>query len=267
MCHSKISTLHVSVYTWFLMTTNTDNELSVEAILETLGAAQAGEEPVEGLRDRKKRRLRQRISNVATALFMVEGFDAVSVARIAAACEVSEQTVFNYFPTKESMFFDRTDSSADALAEAVRHPEDGPLGEALLKALFGGVEMLRWEGIEEAQALRLFRRFCEVAISSAALRAAPYAELEGFTATVGASLAERIGADPGDPEVELTAIVVAGLARESTQATFRHVRHASSFAALERSVRADVARALRIATPTLDAFDNLGIRPRQLDRR
>ena len=250
------------------MTTNEDDDLSVEAILATLEAAHAGEEPVvEGLRDRKKRRLRQRISNVATALFMVEGFDAVSVARIAAACEVSEQTVFNYFPTKESMFFDRTDSSAEALAEAVRDPGEGPLGEVLLNALFGGFGVDRWGGMDEAVALRLFRRFCEVAVSSPALRAAPYAELEGFTATVGASLAERIGADPGDPEVELTAIVIAGLARESTQATFRHVQHAPSFAVLEQSVRSDVIRALRIATPTLDAFDKLGTRPRRPDRR
>ncbi len=250
------------------MTTNTDNELSVEAILETLEAAHAGEESVvEGLRDRKKRRLRQRISNVATALFLAEGFDAVSVSRIAAACEVSEQTVFNYFPTKELMFFDRTDSSVDALAAAVRRPGDGPLGEVLLNTLLGDVATVRWEGMEEARALRLFRRFCEVAASSPALRAAPYAGLEGFTATVGAALAERIGADPGDPEVELTAIVVAGLARASTQATIRHVRHARSFASLQRSVRADVIRALRIATPTLDAFDNLGTRPGRLDRR
>ena len=247
------------------MMTN-DDDLSHVEILEILEAVHrdGGLELTAGLRDRKKRRVRQQISDVATALFLAEGFDNVSVARIAAACEVSEQTVFNYFPSKESMFFDRTDSSADALAEAVRHPGGGPLGEVLLNALFGGFGMDRWDGMGEAIALRLFRRFCEVAVSSPALRAAPYAELEGFTATVGVSLAERIGADPGDPEVELTAIVVAGLARESTQATFRHVQHAPSFAELDRSVRADVIRALRIATPTLDAFDNLG--PRPIDR-
>src|SRR5665213_4395129 len=107
-----------------LVKVTTNRGLDAAAILEILEAAHADEQvvPTEGLRDRKKRRLRQRISNVATASFLTEGFDNVSVARIAAACEVSEQTVFNYFPTKESMFFDRTDSSADALAEAVRHP-------------------------------------------------------------------------------------------------------------------------------------------------
>ena len=248
------------------MTTNTDNELSVEAILETLEAAHAGEEPVvEGLRDRKKRRLRQRISNVATALFLVEGFDAVSVARIAVACEVSEQTVFNYFPTKESMFFDRDESYAEALAEAVRHRGAEPLGEVVVNALIGGVPQDRWQDLDEAHALRLFGRFCEVADSSPALRAAPFVELERFTATIGASLAERIGAEPDDPEVTLAAIVIAGLARVWARATFTHVQRVSSMAALEGAVRNDLIRALRIAAPTLSAFDNLEAQARRTE--
>jgi len=240
------------------MTTTADNELSVEAILGTLEAAHASEESVvEGLRERKKRRLRQRISNVATALFLAEGFDTVSVARIAAACEVSEQTVFNYFPTKESMFFDRDESYAEALAEAVRHRGAEPLGEVVVNTLIGGVPLDRWQDLDEAHALRLFRRFCEVADSSPALRAAPYVELERFTATVGTALAARVGMDSDDPAVTLTAIVIAGLARVWTRATFTHVQRVSSMAALEGAVRADVIRALRIATPTLSAFDNL----------
>jgi AcrR family transcriptional regulator len=244
------------------MTPNEDTDLSVEAILETLEAAHAGEEPVvEGLRDRKKRRLRQRISNVATALFLAEGFDAVSVARIAAACEVSEQTVFNYFPTKESMFFDRSESNVEALAQAVRHRGRESLGEVVVNTLFGGIPLDRWDGMDEAHSLRLFRRFCEVAESSPTLRAAPYLEFERFTATVGASLAERTGRDSDDPEVELTAIVIAGLARVWALATYTQVQRVSSLAALERAVRADVTRAAQLAAPTLDAFDNIASRP------
>jgi hypothetical protein len=115
--------------------------------------------------------------------------------------------------------------------------------------------------MDEAHSLRLFRRFCEVAESSPTLRAAPYVELEGFTATVGASLAERIGRDSDDPEVELTAIVIAGLARVWARATYTQVQRVSSLAALERAVRADVIRAAHLAAPTLDAFDNLDIGP------
>jgi AcrR family transcriptional regulator len=241
------------------MTTNDGNDLSVEAILKALEAAHAADDSVavEGLRERKKHRARQRISNVATALFLAEGFDNVTVARIAEASEVSEQTVFNYFPTKESMFFDRSESHAGALAEAVRHRGTASLREVVVDTLFDRIPLDRWAGMDEAQSLRLFRRFCEVAESSPTLRAAPYVELEHFTETVGAALAERIDRDPDDPEVEFTAIVLAGLARVWALATYTQVQRASSLAALEVAVRADVTRAAQLAAPTLDAFDKL----------
>ncbi|MGH3380870.1 MAG: TetR/AcrR family transcriptional regulator, partial [Actinoallomurus sp.] len=61
----------------------------------------------EGLRERKKRLMRRQLSDTATQLFMERGFEAVRVAEIAEACGVSEKTVFNYFPTKESLILDR----------------------------------------------------------------------------------------------------------------------------------------------------------------
>lgn len=59
-----------------------------------------------GRRERKKQQTRQAISDVATTLFMSRGFDAVTVAEIAAAADVAVQTVFNHFRTKEDLFFD-----------------------------------------------------------------------------------------------------------------------------------------------------------------
>src|SRR5262245_28797928 len=107
---------------------DTMTALAPERIIEILESADVdGPSPDAGLRERKKRRLRRRISNIATALFLAEGFEAVSVARIAARCEVSEQTVFNYFPTKESMFFDEADDLAAHIADAVRDPAGGRL--------------------------------------------------------------------------------------------------------------------------------------------
>ena len=243
------------------MTTD-DHDLDAEAILAALGATHGHEEPPpgEGLRERKKRRQRQRISDVATAMFLAEGFDNVSVARIAAACEVSEQTVFNYFPTKESMFFDRNESTAVEIADAVRD-RGRSLTEVITSALSGGLPRDQWEALDEGVVLRLFRRFCEVAESSPSLRAAPYLELGHFTETLGAALAERTGADPDDPEVWLTAVVIAGIAHVRTQATFLRVRDASSLDALVSAVQADVLRAVRIAAPALDAFDVLGVTP------
>ena len=50
----------------------------------------------------------------------------MTVARIAEACEVSEQTVFNYFPTKEDVFLDprRIDREFASAALNARMPDE-----------------------------------------------------------------------------------------------------------------------------------------------
>ncbi|MGW0516296.1 TetR/AcrR family transcriptional regulator [Crossiella sp. NPDC003009] len=72
-----------------------------------------------GLRERKKRETRQRISNVATELFLARGFDAVTVAEVAEAAEVSKMTVFNYFPRKEDLYLDRHEEIIEVLTSAI----------------------------------------------------------------------------------------------------------------------------------------------------
>ncbi len=56
-----------------------------------------------GLRERKKLELRRLLSELALDLFSNRGFDAVTVAEIAEAANVSEKTVFNHFATKEDL--------------------------------------------------------------------------------------------------------------------------------------------------------------------
>src|SRR5919201_5865627 len=88
-----------------------------------------------GLRERKKAQTRQRISNVATELFVVRGFDNVTVAEVADAAGVSKMTVFNYFPRKEDLFFDRGPEAADLIADAIRGRRDGETPVAALRRL------------------------------------------------------------------------------------------------------------------------------------
>ena len=91
--------------------------------------------PHEGLRDRKKRLTRQQISDVATTLFVVRGFDHVTVSEIAEIVGVSEKTVYNYFPTKESLVFDRAEEGIERMVAALqeREPGESPT-RALLRA-------------------------------------------------------------------------------------------------------------------------------------
>jgi AcrR family transcriptional regulator len=238
------------------------DQLTTEGILALFEQVHAHDDGAsnEGLRERKKRRQRQQISNVATAMFLAEGFDNVSVSRIAAACDVSEQTVFNYFPTKESMFFDRSESMADALAAAVRQGP-GPLSTDVARGLAAGAPRYRWASLDDAHGLALLRLFGETAEGSAALRTARYAEFGSLAATVGGALAARIGADPDTVEIRLAAVVISGLAQVWTQAAFTHVPHVATIAALESAVQADVERALRLAAPMLDTLDGLHLDP------
>jgi AcrR family transcriptional regulator len=62
-----------------------------------------------GLRERKKQQTRRAISDAATGLFMMKGFDNTTLGEVAATVCVSEQTVLNYFPTKTDLFFDEPD--------------------------------------------------------------------------------------------------------------------------------------------------------------
>ncbi|MEV4892481.1 TetR family transcriptional regulator, partial [Nonomuraea sp. NPDC055795] len=72
-----------------------------------------------GLRERKKQRTRRDIATAAVRLFAEHGYEAVTVAQIAAAANVSRATFFNYFPDKEAVLFDDTTAHRDLLREVL----------------------------------------------------------------------------------------------------------------------------------------------------
>ncbi|MEW2455166.1 TetR/AcrR family transcriptional regulator [Streptomyces albus] len=72
-----------------------------------------------GLRERKRQRTYQAISDAAISLFLERGFTAVSVSEIAEAAEVSKPTLFRYFPAKEDMALYRLADHEDEAARVV----------------------------------------------------------------------------------------------------------------------------------------------------
>jgi len=92
-------------------------------------------------RESKKRETRQRISDIATKLFLARGFDAVTLDEIAVAAKVSKMTVFNYFARKEDLMLDRQD---DLLLLPFREAlRERPKGQAPIDALRGLYDRLR----------------------------------------------------------------------------------------------------------------------------
>ncbi|SEH01367.1 DNA-binding transcriptional regulator, AcrR family [Nonomuraea solani] len=150
----------------------------------------------EGLRERKKRQTRERISEVAIGLFVARGFEQVTIAEVAAAAEVSVNTVYNYFQAKEDLVLPPEEASPRRLADIVRERAPGrSAAEAVLARLREEVR-----GRERRVGLTPgFGRFLEM------VRAAPTltARLEDLghqmTEALATELAEETGAAPGDP--------------------------------------------------------------------
>src|SRR6516165_3876082 len=99
-----------------------------------------------GLRERKKLRTRQLIAETARRMFAEHGFDAVPVTAIARAAEVSEATVYNYFPVKEDLVYQGMEAFESELLAAMR---DRPAGESFVAAF--GRFVLKPRGLLAAQ--------------------------------------------------------------------------------------------------------------------
>lgn len=150
-----------------------------------------------GLRERKKQRTRQQIADAAWRLFAERGFEAVPVTEIAREAEVSEATVFNYFPTKEDLVFHRMEAFEDELLTAIR---DRPEGESIVDAF--GRFVLRPRGFlgsDDQAATEGMRRVARVMTGSPALQARERDILDGYTSSLAALIAEDRGCQPAIP--------------------------------------------------------------------
>jgi AcrR family transcriptional regulator len=107
---------------------------------------------MSGLRDRKRLQTRRAIQEHALRLFLEHGYDATTVADVAAAADVSSMTVFRYFPTKEDLVL--ADEYDPLIIERI---SSRPAGEPLLRRIGEGLLAGTAELPEEARALVLAR--------------------------------------------------------------------------------------------------------------
>jgi AcrR family transcriptional regulator len=171
-----------------------------------------------GLRERKKQQTRQLLADTARRLFAKRGFENVSVAEIARAADVSEATVFNYFPTKEDLVYVGLEAFESELLRAVRAR---PAGEAVIDAF--GRFILEPRGLFATSDERVARDSIALArmiAASPALRAREEQIFARYTRALARLIGDELRASEGDLRPYVTAHALIGVHR----ALIDHVR-------------------------------------------
>lgn len=188
-----------------------------------------------GLRERKKLRTRRALADAAFRLFQERGYDATTVADIAAAADVSTRTFFSYFPSKEDVLFADTDERIEGLAAAlaVRDGDEPPL-ELLRRTV---VEMVLTTLQVRQQG---WRTRLQLIMTTPALRATALQRLYDAEQEVTRLVVAELGGGTEEGEIEATAIAGALLG------AVRLVAMRWMLAGAAGDVAADVDRAFRL---------------------
>jgi len=221
-----------------------------------LRSPEPGDPDTASLRDRKKRLMRQQLSDTATEMFLDRGFDAVRVVDVAEACGVSEKTVYNYFPTKESLILDRWDTTMGSLRTGLSDPAVSPVQAALqiLADELGGLISWLMAQDDPVAACTLFHRFGAMIRTTPALRAHQYDVTEQLIAVTAEILAGRTGTLSDDPEPQIAATALVGLWRVQSESQRRNLDGAHVPAVIHQVVTDDVERAAQLIETGLHSF-------------
>lgn len=191
-----------------------------------------------GLRERKKARSRLAISNIATKMFIERGFDDVTVAEVAAAADVSVATIFNYFETKEELFFDREGEVIEAQRRFILERKAGEtvtsvLHREFLAAIDAGLPQFMARGAN-------FLRTIE---GSSALRARARLGFEKAEASLAETIAEETEAVAGDPTPQIVAAMLVAIQRTLIESAAAAALRGDAVASTKRRLRQACDRA------------------------
>ncbi len=155
----------------------------------------------EGRRDRKKRERREEISEAAWSLFAERGFDDVTLSEIAVTADCGVYEVFDYFPSREALFFDRIAELSGSPDAAVRARDAGESAVGAFRAWHDTTVTF----LSDARSAPRARRFFEIVESSPSLQSYERALDREYQAAVTASLAESAARDETDVPALLAA--------------------------------------------------------------
>jgi len=162
----------------------------------------AGEAVPLGMRERKKLRTKKELERKAFQLFQSRGYEAVTVADIAAEADVSIATFWRYYRSKESLLIADSEEMLDRFRETLaQRPSDEPIVRAALESM-----RLLFTEIDEDPDLFMAR----VRISQEAPSAADY--IAGFERrlvdVLGVSIALRLSGSENDPRGHIVASAI-----------------------------------------------------------
>jgi AcrR family transcriptional regulator len=203
-----------------------------------------------GLRERKKRQTRTAIRDAAMRLFLERGFDRVSVAEVAGAADVSEATVFNYFPTKEDLVFERMDTFEHELLTAVR---ERPVGESPLRA-FARFILERSDNAMAGDGRRRVAELTRLVTASPSLLARERQIVAKYTDALAELLAEETGAGRADIDPRLAAEAMMAFHRSLIDFARRRALSRNSSASLAAEIREAGVRALALLESGLGEY-------------
>ncbi len=221
-----------------------------------LPAADAADAVPESLRERKKRLTRQQLSATATRLFVERGFDAVRVRDVAAACGVSEKTVFNYFPTKEALLLDRWETTMASLRIGLADPAVSPVDAARRILAHERDALVGWLAAQDdpVAAAASVRRFGELVRTTPSLRAHQSDAVDQLVGVAAEVLAGRSGLSRDDPEPRIAATALLGLWHVQFRGLDRYLDGTRTPSQVAAAITDDVERAARLLDDGLASF-------------
>lgn len=210
-----------------------------------------------GLRERKKQRTRNLIAETARRLFAERSFEAVPVSEVANAAEVSEATVYNYFPTKEDLVYEGMERFE---AEMLRAVAERPQGTSVARAF--GAFVLEVRGAlasEDSETARALTEVSGMIAASPALQARELEILNRYADALSTLIAHETGAQPGDLRPTVTARALLGLHASLIAFVRRRMLEASpDLLQIASDVQARGQEALELLEEGLRGYDLLG---------
>lgn len=209
-------------------------------------------------RERKRLETQEKIAEVARGLFAERGFEGVTVAEVAEAADVAEQTVYNHFTRKEDLVYWRRGSFEAQMLEAIRNRVDG---DSALAAFHRFVTEPRGMLVtDDPQMRERVAALMETMQASPSLRERERSIMAGYADSLAELLAEETGEKPGDLQAQVAAGAMLAAHQALIDFARRRVVEGARPPRLTREIHAQADRVVALLAEGLGDYATRGKR-------